>query len=69
MKKSFNDLPVEELVPQLLAEDGRSLDLRLKYIGDEGLQYVAQQESLRGLEVLNLERNEITPEGFRALAE
>ena len=55
MNKPFNDEPVEQLIPKLLSEDGKSLDLRLKYIGDDGLKIVAGTESLRGLEVLNLE--------------
>ena len=69
MSKPFNDEPVEQLIPKLLSEDGKSLDLRLKYIGDDGLKIVAGTDALRGLEVLNLERNDIGPEGIRALAE
>ena len=37
MNKPFNDEPVEQLIPKLLSKDGKLLDLRLKYIGDEGL--------------------------------
>ena len=69
MSKPFNDEPVEVLIPKLLSEDGKSLDLRLKYIGDDGLKIVAGTEALRGLEMLNLERNDIGPEGIRVLAE
>ena len=38
MNKPFNDDPVEVLVKNLLSDNGSVLDLRLKYIGDEGLE-------------------------------
>ena len=60
MNKPFNDDPVEVLVKKLLGRNGTVLDLRLKYIGDEGLEYLAKCPELIDLEVLNLERNEIT---------
>ncbi len=69
MKRPFNDEPVEDLIKKLLALDGTVLDLRLKYIGDAGLEYLAGAEELKGLRELNLERNEITPKGIQALAQ
>ena len=68
MNKPFNDDPVEVLVKNLLTKDGSVLDLRLKYIGDEGLEYLAQCPELVDLEVLNLERNEVTDKGIIALS-
>ena len=38
MNKPFNDDPIEVLVKNLLTKNGSVLDLRLKYIGDEGLE-------------------------------
>ena len=68
MNKPFNDDPVEILVKKFLSRNGTVLDLRLKYIGDEGLEYLAKCPELIDLEVLNLERNEISDKGVRALA-
>ena len=56
-------------VEKHLARGGTVLDLRLKYIGDAGLEHLAGREELAGLTELNLERNEITDRGVRALAE
>ena len=42
MNKPFNDLSIETLVEQHLLQEGTILDLRLKYIGDEGMEYLAQ---------------------------
>ena len=60
MNKPFNDDPVEVLVKNLLSDNGSVLDLRLKYIGDEGLEFLAKCPELVDLEILNLERNEVT---------
>ena len=68
MNKPFNDDPVEVLVKKFLTKDGTVLDLRLKYIGDEGLEYLSQCPDLIDLEILNLERNEVTDKGIQALA-
>ena len=69
MKKPFNDEPIETLVPKHLKKEGAVLDLHLKYIGDEGLKVLSQNEDLTNLRELNLERNEITSEGVQFLAE
>ena len=68
MNKPFNDDPVEVLVKKFLTKDGTVLDLRLKYIGDAGLEYLSQCPDLVELEILNLERNEVTDKGIQALA-
>ena len=41
MKKPFNDEPIDILVKKHLAKNGTMLDLRIKYIGDEGEILVA----------------------------
>ena len=49
MKKPFNDEPVEALILKHLKKEGTVLDLRLKYIGDKGLEFLAQSEDLKNL--------------------
>ncbi len=68
MNRPFNDDPIDMLVKKFLTKNGTVLDIRLKYIGDEGLEYLAKCPDLIDLEVLNLERNEITDKGVQALA-
>ena len=64
MNKPFNDEPVDVLVKKYLAKNGTVLDLRIKYIGDAGVDFLAKCPDLIDLEVLNLERNEITDKGI-----
>ena len=40
MGKPFNDQPVDVLVKELFNEGNQVLDLRLKYIGDEGVEFL-----------------------------
>ena len=68
MNKPFNDEPVDVLVKKYLGKNGTELDLRIKYIGDEGVEYLANCPELIDLEVLNLERNEISDKGIQSLA-
>ncbi|SVD68762.1 uncharacterized protein METZ01_LOCUS421616, partial [marine metagenome] len=68
MIRSFNDQPIETLIEQNLLQEGTVLDLRLKYIGDEGMGYLAQCTELINLSELKLERNDITDKGIDALA-
>ena len=68
MNKPFNDDPIDVLVKKYLEKNGTVLDLRIKYIGDEGLDFLAKCPDLIDLEVLNLERNEITDKGIQSLA-
>ena len=68
MNKPFNDEPVDVLVKKYLAKNGTVLDLRIKYIGDAGVDFLAKCPDLIDLEVLNLERNEITDKGIQSLA-
>ena len=67
MKKPFNDRPVEEIAPEMLKGDGTILDIRLKYIGDEGLKFIANDERFANLKELNLERNDISVQGIKYL--
>ena len=69
MNQPFNDQPVETLIEQNLLQEGTVLDLRLKYIGDEGMRYLAQCAELVNLRELKLERNDITDKGIDALTE
>ena len=39
MNRPFNDQPIETLIDQNLANEGTVLDLRLKYIGDDGMEF------------------------------
>ena len=55
MNKPFNDEPVDVLVKKYLAKNGTVLDLRIKYIGDAGVDFLAKCPDLVDLEVLNLE--------------
>ena len=59
MNKPFNDEPIDVLVKKHLEKNGTVLDLRIKYIGDEGVEFLAKCPDLIDLEILNLERNEI----------
>ena len=38
MNQPFNDQPIEILIRQNLVQEGSVLDLRLKYIGDKGME-------------------------------
>ena len=69
MNRPFNDQPIEILIDQNLLQEGTILDLRLKYIGDRGMEYLSQCAKLVNLRELKLERNEITDLGIQALAE
>ena len=42
MNKPFNDDPIDVLVKKYLEKNGTVLDLRIKYIGDEGLDFLAK---------------------------
>lgn len=68
MNRPFNDQSVETLIEQNLLQEGTVLDLRLKYIGDEGMCYLVQCTELVHLSELKLERNDITDKGIDALA-
>ena len=63
MNKPFNDDPVEVLVKKFLTQNGTVLDLRLKYIGDEGLEYLAKCPDLVDLEVLKVHDRGIAAPG------
>ena len=38
MNQPFNDQPIETVIEESLLQGGTILDLRLKYIGDKGLE-------------------------------
>lgn len=42
MDQPFNDQPVETLIDKGLIQEGTVLDLRLKYIGDKGVEYLSK---------------------------
>ena len=69
MNLPFNDQPIEVLIDQNLLHEGTVLDLRLKYIGDNGLGFLSNCAKLVGLRELKLERNNITEKGAQILAE
>ena len=52
MNRPFNDQSVETLIEQNLLQEGTVLDLRLKYIGDEGMCYLVQCTELVNLSEL-----------------
>ena len=53
MNKPFNDQPIEVLLEKNFNKEKGVLDLRLKYIGDEGLKYLSEAEELKDLRELN----------------
>ena len=68
MNRPFNDQPIETLIDQNLVNGGTVLDLRLKYIGDDGVEFLSNCAKLVSLRDLNLERNDITDKGIQILA-
>ena len=68
MNRPFNDQPIETLIDQNLANEGTVLDLRLKYIGDDGMEFLSNCAKLVSLRELKLERNDITDKGIQILA-
>ena len=53
MNKPFNDEPVDVLVKKYLAKNGTVLDLRIKYIGDVGVDFLAKCPDLVDLEAVS----------------
>ena len=67
MNRPFNDQPIETLIDQNLANEGTVLDLRLKYIGEDGMEFLSSCTKLVSLRELKLERNDITDKGIQIL--
>ncbi len=61
---------INRIFDECLSEDGESLELKAKFIGDEGLEALMQVERpLEEVENLDLTRNQITKKGLPVLAE
>lgn len=58
---------IRELL-ELYANNVKALDLKSCYIGDDGVEYIANAKSLDNLTYLNLSANYIKTEGARAIA-
>jgi len=72
MKKPFNDQTIDVLVKDLFQKEEGILDLRLKYIGDEGVRYLANAEELKGLKHRSFDMALLfdgNSEGIREIAE
>ena len=54
---------INRLINDCLSEEGDALEMKGKFIGDEGLEALMLSDRLEGIENLDLTRNKITWRG------